>query len=417
MSEEKALAYKYGITGYVELHKKIAKKYSEFDQLYWLKEHAIFMYMWAYRTDNIIKYESSCILTKSCPIKGIPKKYYETILKRHPATLHDRRLYRDGEIIQFLLDMSSALKFLHDHNISHRDIKPSNITISDLGRAILIDFSHAHRMVTPLVKPDPYVVTYYYRAPEIFQYQDTGENPYDSSIDIYSLGMVLIEVLTGTSFAQYYTNSVKNHGISEHLYGVFLQDAKKSFEAIKEYFNAGKRNFVYIKQYWEWIVKMIASEPGNRITAEELYMSVKSFANRYKITYVEPINGIEEVDMIKLEGPPTESTLAQDDLKIKCIQYLYEIRRQYRMLIDPLRITDVIYFMIKDNYITQENYKIQIVALSIILETVVFDGVTDLEDYGELDCKEVIDGIIDIVRKYDQHLFGKNALFTYMYPI
>ena len=417
MSEEKAPAYKYGITGYVELHKKIAKKYSEFDQLYWLKEHAIFMYMWAYRTDNIIKYESSCILTKTCPIKGIPKKYYETILKRHPATLHERRLYRYGEIIQFLLDMSSALKFLHSHNISHRDIKPSNIAISALGRATLIDFSHAHRMVTPLVKLDAQVVTYYYRAPEIFKYQDTGENPYDSSIDIYSLGMVLIEVLTGISFAQYYTNSIKNHDSSEHIYGLFLQNAKKSFEAIKEYFNAGKRNFVYIKQYWEWIVKMIANEPGNRITAGELYMSVKSFADKYKINYVEPTNGMEEVGMIKLEESLTETTPAQDDLKIKCIQYLHEIRHKHRMLVDPLRITDVIRFMIKDNHITQDNYKKQIAALAIILETVVFDGVTDFENYGDLDCNKVKDGVIDIVRKYDQHLFGKNAIFTYICPI
>lgn len=417
MSEEKAPAYKYGITGYVELHKKIAKKYSEFDQLYWLKEHAIFMYMWAYRTDNIIKYESSCILNKTCPIKGISKKYYETVLKRHPATLHERRLYRDGEIIQFLLDMSSALKFLHSHNISHRDIKPSNIAISDLGRVILIDFSHAHRMVTPLVKLDAQVVTYYYRAPEIFKYQDTGDNPYDLSIDIYSLGMVLIEVLTGISFAQYYTNSIKNHDSSEHIYGLFLQNAKKSFEAIKEYFNAGKRNFVYIKQYWEWIVKMIANEPGNRITAEELYLSVKSFADKYKINYVEPTNGTEEVDMIKLEESLTETTPAQDDLKIKCIQYLHEIRHKHRMLVDPLRITDVIRFMIKDNHITQDNYKKQIAALAIILETVVFDGVTDFENYGDLDCNEVKDCVIDIVRKYDQHLFGKNAIFTYSCPI
>lgn len=417
MSEEKALDYKYGITGYVELHKKIAKKYSEFNQLYWLKEHAIFMYMWAYRTDNIIKYESSCILTKPCPIKGISKKYYEVILKRHPATLHERRLYRDGEIMQFLLDMSSALKFLHSHNISHRDIKPSNIAISDSGRAILIDFSHAHRMVTPLVELDSCVVTYYYRAPEIFKYHSTRENPYDLSIDIYSLGMVLIEVLTGTSFAQYYTSSVKNHGISEHLYGVFLQDAKKSFEAIKEYFNAGKRNFVYIKQYWEWIIKMIANEPGNRISAEELYISVKTFADKCKINYVEPTNGTEEVDMIKLENPIIEPNVIQDDLKIKCIQYLHEIRHKHNMMLDPLRIADVISFMIKDGCITQDNYKKQIVALAIILETVVFDSVTDFECYDDLDCKEVKDCVIDIISKYDQHLFGKNTIFTYSYPI
>jgi serine/threonine protein kinase len=410
MSEEKVLSYRYGITGHVELYKNIARKYSEFNVLYWLKEHAMFLYTWPFKTDNIIKYESSCILNKICPKSQINKKYYEIAFKRYPITLHERRFYRDNEIIQFLLDISSALAFLHSHNISHRDIKPANIAISDTGRSILIDFSHSHRMITPLIRLDPQVVTFYYRAPEVFKYQENEETPYDMSIDIYSLGMVLIEILTGASFAEYYTKHENSNSSSEMMYRLFLRDAKKSFSFIKEYFDMYKRNFIYVKKYWDWIVKMIAYEPSNRIKAMALYKSVKEFADSHKISYIVPENGPLEVKMLKLE---TYNINCDESLKNKCLQHLNAVRYSYKLLLDPIRVIDVIKFLINDKFITDSNYQEKISALAIILETVVFDGVSDLSDYGDLNCKFVRDSIIEIVSKYDQHLFGQNSIFKY----
>ncbi len=61
------LIYKYGITGFVELHQNTATKYSEFDQMYWLKELSILLYTWAFKTENIIKYHAGCIKHKECP--------------------------------------------------------------------------------------------------------------------------------------------------------------------------------------------------------------------------------------------------------------------------------------------------------------------------------------------------------------
>lgn len=420
MSTEKVLSHKFGVTGYVELYKKIVKKCSEFDKLYWLKEHAVLMYMWAFRTDNIIKYESSRILTKMCPTKEINKKYYETVFKRYPAMLDERRFYRDNEIIQFLLDMSSALTFLHAHNISHRDIKPSNIAISESGRAVLLDFSHAYRMIIPLDKIDPHVVTYYYRAPEVFKYmRDVGGPPYDSSIDIYSLGMVLIEVLTGDAFAKYYTKTYKTHERAENAYDLFLRNPEGSFSAIKEYFHTAKRGFIYIRQYWTWIAKMIANDPKDRITAEALYLSIKAFADKTLIGYIEPINGKIAAVMDKLDSDipvPADINSPNEILKSKCIQYLGEIRQKYKISVDSLRTEEVFQFMIGDRYITEDNYKTITAALVIVLETVVFDNVADIEDYEELNREDVKNGIIHIIRRYDQHLFGKNAIFTYNRP-
>ncbi len=416
MASKSHVTYKYGITGFVELHKNIVKKYSEFDQLYWLKEYAVLLYLWTYRTDNIIKYQSGSILHKTDPLSGINKKYNEMILKRYPSTLHERRLYRDNEIIQFLLDMTSAMKFLNSKNISHRDIKPSNIAISDSGRFILIDFSHAHKMEFPLGKLDAQVVTYYYRSPEVFTYQITGENQYDASIDMWALGMVLMEILTGTPFAAYYTEAIKDHDKSERLYGMFLQDAKKSFGTIKEVYFAKKRGFVYGNKYWGWLSKMLAHEPERRITFEELYNLVIEFALSHKIQSIEPVNGVVEVKMPTLEAVNNLQTDDQKRLYVECIQHLKDIRKQHKMLFDVNRINRVVQYLICQGDITNDNYQYMLAGLAIIVETVLFDGVTDFDNYGDLDNSMVKDAIVLIMQKYDQHLFGANRIFTYDTP-
>lgn len=95
----------------------------------------------------------------------------------------------EKEVIKLGCDLAMALIYCRKLNIIHRDVKPENIFVSRFGDFKLGDFGiareQAHTMSNMSEKG-----TYSYMAPEIYK----GEK-YDSSIDIYSLGIVLYKLM------------------------------------------------------------------------------------------------------------------------------------------------------------------------------------------------------------------------------
>ncbi|MBI3002956.1 MAG: serine/threonine protein kinase, partial [candidate division NC10 bacterium] len=86
-----------------------------------------------------------------------------------------------------------GLAFAHERSIIHRDLKPSNLLITKGGVAKLGDFGIAHLMDTPgLTQPGQTLGTLAYMSPE----QIRGERLTPAS-DVFSLGIVLYELLTG----------------------------------------------------------------------------------------------------------------------------------------------------------------------------------------------------------------------------
>jgi serine/threonine protein kinase len=90
-------------------------------------------------------------------------------------------------------DLCDALTHVHSHGVMHRDVKPSNILLDPEGTPYLADFGLARLTgSTRLTKCDEMVGTAAYLAPEQVRGDDVGP-----PADIYALGLVLLECLTG----------------------------------------------------------------------------------------------------------------------------------------------------------------------------------------------------------------------------
>ena len=98
------------------------------------------------------------------------------------------------EAVALMMDVLDAIAVAHSAGVVHRDIKPSNILIDASGRARVMDFGIAARMAGSAVSKgvEPGSGTVGYLSPE----SANGEPP-SPSMDIFSCGVVIAELLTG----------------------------------------------------------------------------------------------------------------------------------------------------------------------------------------------------------------------------
>eukprot|EP00752_Nemacystus_decipiens_P011439 g10159.t1 len=88
----------------------------------------------------------------------------------------------------------AALKHMASRNLVHADIKPDNILVDQgFGSLKLADFGSAFRETDPDNDPTPYLVSRWYRAPEIVMGLD-----YDKAIDLWSVAVTLFELYKGS---------------------------------------------------------------------------------------------------------------------------------------------------------------------------------------------------------------------------
>ena len=100
-----------------------------------------------------------------------------------------------SEAVRLTAEVGSALGYAHSKGIVHRDVKPSNVLVNQEGQAILTDFGIAKILSSDvqLTETGTGIGTPSYMAPE----QAKGEVELGPSSDIYALGVMLYEMLTG----------------------------------------------------------------------------------------------------------------------------------------------------------------------------------------------------------------------------
>lgn len=91
----------------------------------------------------------------------------------------------------YTLEISLAIKFLHDKGIVYRDLKPENCLLNERGHLILTDFGLSKNTTTDVLYS--YCGTPEYAAPELLAPDNCG---YTKSVDWYSVGCVLYDMLT-----------------------------------------------------------------------------------------------------------------------------------------------------------------------------------------------------------------------------
>ncbi len=154
-------------------------------------------------------------------------------------------LWSESEVVEFLLDVLSILEFVHSQGVIHCDIKPENLIRRAIdGKLVLIDFGSIQSIDFGIGAELPIhripVTSLGYIPPEQF----IGETQPNS--DIYALGMIAIQALTGLEPLQLkadpYTNEIiwrsANTPVNDYLAAVLSQmiryDYQERFQSVGE---------------------------------------------------------------------------------------------------------------------------------------------------------------------------------------
>ena len=125
--------------------------------------------------------------------RGVPYLVLEYVDGLTLADLMDAGL-EDSRIPDLLDQIAAGLDYAHGHGVIHRDVKPGNVLLAEDGRVVLADFGLAWLMETAvhLTMSGGVIGTPEYMSPE----QASGLRV-DARTDVYALGVVLYEMLTG----------------------------------------------------------------------------------------------------------------------------------------------------------------------------------------------------------------------------
>lgn len=148
------------------------------------------------RIQSALKHENLLKLTDLLPVPGpdfndvyIAMPYLHGDLSR---VIYSKMKLSDSHVQAFDCQILRGLKFLHSAGVVHRDLKPANILVNLDGTLCVADFGLARGRSSEEEKLTEYVVTRWYRAPELMLLP----SGYFEAVDLWSVGCIHAELVT-----------------------------------------------------------------------------------------------------------------------------------------------------------------------------------------------------------------------------
>uniref|UniRef100_A0A1D1XU07 non-specific serine/threonine protein kinase n=1 Tax=Anthurium amnicola TaxID=1678845 RepID=A0A1D1XU07_9ARAE len=178
--------------------------------------------------------------------------------------LEDDKCLPEDQVQAIAKQLVKALHYLHSNRIIHRDMKPQNILIGPGSVVKLCDFGFARAMSANTVVLRSIKGTPLYMAPELVR-----EQPYNHTVDLWSLGVILYELFVGQP--PFYTNSV--YALVRHI----IKDPVKYPEDMSANFQS-------------FLKGLLNKVPQNRLTWPALleHPFVKEAPNEMKVSKMDP---------------------------------------------------------------------------------------------------------------------------------
>ncbi|XP_072928921.1 mitogen-activated protein kinase 14A isoform X2 [Hemitrygon akajei] len=178
----------------------------------------------------------------------------------------------ENMVVFLLYQILRGLKYIHSAGIIHRDLKPGNLAVNQNCELKILDFGLARHTELEMTG---YVITRWYRPPEVI----LNWMHYSYSVDIWSVGCILAEMVTGSVFfpgfdhfdqlkkimnvtgipPQYLVEKMKNKDARDYVRSLIPQE-KKKFQQIFPTMKA---------QAVDLLERMLNLDPDRRITASE----------------------------------------------------------------------------------------------------------------------------------------------------
>ncbi|MCB8968668.1 MAG: protein kinase [Ardenticatenaceae bacterium] len=216
-------------------------------------------------------------------------------------------------VLKIGIALADALRVIHEQHITHGDLKPGNIILSEMGDPILADFGAAHLDQGKRFLPRGTVLgTYEYLSPEA-----CNRDLVDSRTDIWSLGVMLYEMLTG--------KLPFSHPKVSHLLIAIMMEPPPDIQQLRP--DLGDR-------FADLIYRMLAKDPNQRIPTAELVVAELTAIWQTNGFALESDMGVSSfADMMTWEMVGPQHNLPTNPMLFVGRQR--ELEEIHRLLLDP----------------------------------------------------------------------------------
>lgn len=374
-----------GTCGSISGNQTTAYKKSKYDNTYWLNEIAIYKFM-----------EKS---SHPCVMKPTSFEFTEDRaiceMKRYVRDLEDYKIMSEYHMLVFLLQVSSAIKFLHEHKIIHRDIKPANILMDSSGNFVITDFSHSVIETCNASLFYPTVTSYPYRAPEVFAYQkdeirinskSIGE--YDEKIDVWSFGAVFLELICQLRFDLLFTEKSSEKTIGGIVCGSNFP--KKLEHVLNEHHFATHQFFPDNSPYKEILQGTLCQDPKKRWTSSHLHTYIVKLCK--SSTYSEHLKAPSyTIEIPKRKNYAMPSASANCDIITLSEKESHLAKQNFLILSKDIRTNGICKYhfvaayqitqlLVSKKFLNGRDDREKLVACAALLDALFFDKIHVLQD-------------------------------------